>query len=363
MTTDRVFNFSAGPAVLPVEVVQELREGVLDLDSTGIGILEHSHRSDVIVELFQDTELRVRTIADVPDDYEVLFLSGGASTQFFMVPMNVVDTSDLCEFVITGPWSQKALVEAQRFAATRVIASGADDAFRRLPEIHRQSDITTYLHYTSNETIYGTQFRSVPMQAEIVVCDACSDLFTRPISISEYGVVYASAQKNLGVAGISLVIIRKDLIEAGCYSIPAMLQYRTHRDANSRFNTPPVFAVFALNRMLRWIQRLGGLPAMAQRNREKSELLYQSIDSSQWFTGFADSDSRSQVTVTFTTGQNAADDRFVKLAQQNGLVNLRGHRSSGGLRASLYNSVSIEAVEALVAAMGEFEDLYPKPLQ
>lgn len=354
---ERLFNFSAGPAVLPVPVLEEARENLLSLGETGIGILEHSHRGKAFVKIASETESLCRELAGVPDDYRVLFLQGGASSQFFMVPMSFLDNEATADYLITGSWAKKALAEGQRFGKTHVACSSEDRNFCYIPQTCQYSDRPVYVHYTSNNTIYGTEFSAPPDAPadSLLVCDASSDIFSRPLDVSKHGIIYAGSQKNLGPSGVTLVIIRDDLVARARSDLPAMLQYRTHAEKDSMYNTPPTFAIYVIGLVLKWIQREGGLPAMQRRNREQADTLYRYLDQSRLFRPTADANDRSMMNVTFVTGDETLDADFVAAAAAEGLHGLKGHRSVGGMRASIYNAFPPEGVAALVDAMQRFE--------
>ncbi|MEO1995428.1 MAG: 3-phosphoserine/phosphohydroxythreonine transaminase, partial [Planctomycetaceae bacterium] len=353
----RVFNFSAGPAVLPLPVLEQAREDLLSLNETGIGVLEHSHRGPAFQEALQRTKDGVRRLAAIPDDYEVLFLQGGASSQFFMVPMNLLKTEQTAEYLITGSWSKKAMKEAAHFGKTRVACSSAEQNFNHIPPSCDFGPTSRYVHFTSNNTIYGTQFANTPQIPDdrFLVCDASSDIFSRPMDFSRYGLVYAGAQKNLGPSGVTLVVIRKDLVEQAESNLPTMLQYRTFAENDSLYNTPPTFGIYLMGLVLEWITELGGLAAMARHNESKANILYDHLDRSELFRGTAETSSRSLMNVTFVTGDADLDARFLKIAEQAGLLGLKGHRSVGGMRASLYNAFPTEGVQRLVELMVRFE--------
>jgi phosphoserine aminotransferase len=355
----RIFNFAAGPAVLPEPVLEEAREAIWSLGDTGIGVLEHSHRGPAFTAVYEETVATLRELAGIPDGYDVLFLSGGASSQFFLVPMSFLDPASTADYLLTGSWGRRALAEAERFGPTHVACSAADRGFTYVPDVCDYSPDPTYVHFTSNETIEGVQFRAEPEPPEgsFLVCDASSDILSRPIDIRRYGIVYAGAQKNLGPAGVTLVVIRKDLVERARHDLPTMLQYRTHASSDSMYNTPSTFGIFVIGLVARWIRDLGGLESMVGRNRAKADRLYRAIDDSRWFHGPVEPASRSLMNVTFTTGDAARDAEFVAFAQERGLDGLKGHRSVGGIRASIYNAFPPEGVDALVDAIHEFEEV------
>ena len=359
--TVRRHNFSAGPAVLPIPVLEEARENLLSLGETGIGILEHSHRGKAFLAVYERTEALCRELAGIPKDYSVLFLQGGASTQFFMVPMNFLSSEATADYLLTGSWSKKAIAEAKRFGTVHPACSSEDRNFCYIPDETHYSDRPAYVHFTSNNTICGTQFSSEPAipQESFLVCDASSDIFSRPIDVNKYGIIYAGAQKNLGPSGVTLVIIRNDLVEQGPSDIPTMLQYRTHAEKDSMFNTPPTFGIYVMGLVFGWLQQQGGLEAIQQRNREKAETLYRALDESNLFQPTADAGCRSLMNVTFVTGDAELDAKFLTAATEAGFDGLKGHRSVGGMRASLYNACPSESVDALIDFMRKFEAQTP----
>lgn len=354
----RIHNFSAGPAVLPESVLQEAADNLLSLGSTGIGICEHSHRGKAFVAVAAEAEALCRELAGIPSNYKVLFLQGGASLQFAMIPMNLLTPEQTADYLVTGAWSEKALKDAKAFGKTHVACSSKDANYNYIPQQVTYSEAPQYVHFTSNNTIFGTQFRAEPAgfhKDAFLVCDASSDIFSRPIDVSRYGIIYAGAQKNLGPSGVTLVIIRDDLIAAGATSLPVMLQYRTHAENDSMYNTPPTFGIYLMMLVFRWIKAQGGLSAMETRNQQKAQQLYQYLDGSSLFRATAKADSRSLMNVTFVTGDEAKDNAFIKAAESQGFSGLKGHRSVGGMRASIYNAFPPESVAALVQFMTDFE--------
>jgi len=354
----RIWNFSAGPAVLPESVLQEARENLLSLGNTGIGICEHSHRGKPFMAVAAEAEALCRELAGIPDDYAVLFLQGGASLQFSMLPQNFLTSDRTADYLITGMWSEKALKEAKSFGRTHEACSSKDRNFCYIPDSASYSDAPVYVHFTSNNTIFGTQFRSEPTAipaGAFLACDASSDIFSRPIDVRKYGMIYAGAQKNLGPSGVTLVIIRKDLVAAASKTPATMLQYRTHADNESMYNTPPTFGIYLMMLVFRWIKQQGGLAAMQQRNQAKAQMLYDYLDGSALFRPTARPDSRSLMNVTFVTGSEERDNAFVKKAEASGFSGLKGHRSVGGMRASIYNAFPPEGVTALVQFLKDFE--------
>ncbi len=357
--TDRIHNFSAGPAVLPEPVLRKAQEAIWNVNGSGIGIIEHSHRGKVFDRIIDEAEQACRALAGVPDNYQVLFLQGGASLQFSMIPMNLLPSDRTADYLLTGVWSQKAIKEAKQIGKVHVAATSEATNFDRIPrpdEI-RYSTNPAYVHFTTNNTIYGTQWRSepaVPADAPLIA-DTSSDMYSRALDVRKYGLIYAGAQKNLGPAGLVLVIMRKDLIERGPKTLPTMLQYRTHAAETSLYNTAPTFAIYVMGEVFKWIQAQGGLAAMAERNEEKAGKLYDYLDASEFFRGTAQPDSRSRMNVCFRAPTEELEERFVKEAAKRGLDGLKGHRLVGGMRASIYNACPPAAVDALVSFMKEFE--------
>jgi phosphoserine aminotransferase len=357
--TDRIHNFSAGPAVLPEAVLRKAQEAIWNVAGSGIGIMEHSHRGKVFDRIIAEAEESCRSLANIPDNYRVLFLQGGASLQFAMVPMNLLPAERTADYLLTGVWSQKAVKEAKPVGKVHIAATSEATNFDRIPQPNeiRYSSSPAYVHFTTNNTIYGTQWRTEPPVPGGVplVADASSDMYSRPLDIRKYGLVYAGAQKNLGPSGVVLVIMRDDLIEAGAKNLPTMLQYRTHAAENSLYNTPPTFGIYFMGEVFKWIQSQGGLEAMAEHNESKARLLYDYLDSSEFFRGTAQADSRSLMNVCFRAPTEELEAKFITEATKRGLDGLKGHRSVGGMRASIYNACPREAVEALVKFMKEFE--------
>jgi len=354
----RIWNFSAGPAVLPDSVLLEARENLLSLGTTGIGICEHSHRGKPFMAIAAEAEALCRELAGIPDDYAVLFLQGGASLQFSMLPQNFLTPDRTADYLVTGMWSEKALKEAKAFGRTHEACSSKAANFSFIPESTSYSEAPVYVHFTSNNTIFGTQFRTEPTaipDGAFLACDASSDIFSRPVDVRKYGMIYAGAQKNLGPSGVTLVILRKDLIANGSKSPSTMLQYRTHADNESMYNTPPTFGIYLMLLVFRWIRQQGGLAAMQQRNEAKAKILYDYLDSSALFQATARPDSRSQMNITFVTGSEDRDNALVKKAEAAGFSGLKGHRSVGGMRASIYNAFPPEGVTALVQFLKDFE--------
>jgi phosphoserine aminotransferase len=357
--SDRIHNFSAGPAVLPESVLKKAQEAIWNVDGSGIGIMEHSHRGKVFDRIINEAEQVCRDLAGIPDNYRVLFLQGGASLQFSMVPMNLLPADRTADYLLTGVWSQKAVKEAKQLGKVHIAASSEATNFDRIPrqdEI-RYSPDPVYVHFTTNNTIYGTQWGSepsVPAGAPLLA-DASSDMYSRPIDVRKYGMIYAGAQKNLGPSGVVLLIMRDDLIERGPKSLPTMLQYRTHAAEKSLYNTAPTFAIYVMGEVFKWIKSQGGLAAMAEHNEAKAAKLYDYLDGSDFFRGTAQAHSRSRMNVCFRAPTEELEEKFVKEAGKRGLDGLKGHRSVGGMRASIYNACPPAAVDALLSFMKEFE--------
>jgi phosphoserine aminotransferase len=356
---DRIHNFSAGPAVLPEPVLRKAQEAIWNVAGSGIGIMEHSHRGKVFDRIINEAEQACRDLAGIPDNYRLLFLQGGASLQFAMVPMNFLTGDRTADYLVTGVWSQKALKEAKLLGKVHIAATSEATNFDRIPKANeiRYSANPVYVHITTNNTIFGTQWRTEPAvpAGSPLVADTSSDMYSRPIDVRKYGLIYAGAQKNLGPAGVVLVIIRDDLVEAGAKTLPTMLQYRTHVAENSMYNTCPTFGIYVMGEVFKWIQSQGGLAAMAEHNQGKARLLYDYLDDSDFFRATAQADSRSLMNVCFRAPTEELEAQFVSEATKRGLDGLKGHRSVGGMRASIYNACPRQSVEALVAFMKEFE--------
>jgi phosphoserine aminotransferase len=357
-TMTRIFNFSAGPAVLPVEVLEEAQRDLLSLPGVGMSILEISHRSKAFDEVIEGCEADLRALANIPANYHVLFLQGGASLQFSMVPMNLLPPGGSADYIVTGSWSQKAVKEAKRVGTVKIAGSTESENFARVPT---QSELTldanaAYAHITTNNTIFGTEWQSLPDVGGVpLVADTSSDMCSRPLDVSKYGLIYAGAQKNLGPSGLTLVIVRDDLARRGPTSLPTMLQYGVHVENKSMYNTPPVFGVYIMRLVLRWLIKEGGLAAIEKKNVRKAEKLYAEIDRTGFYRGHAHKDSRSLMNVTFRLPSEELEKKFVKDSTAAGLDGLKGHRSVGGLRASIYNAFPEAGVDALVSFMQEFE--------
>ncbi len=355
---ERIFNFSAGPAVMPVPVLEEAQRDLLALPGVGMSVMEISHRSKTFDEIIQGAEAGLRELLDIPKDYQVLFLQGGASLQFAMVPMNFLSLDGSADYVVTGSWGKKAVKEAQKFGTVDLAANLADGGFTRVPgqDELQLNPSAAYVHITSNETIEGVEWKSEPDVGEVpLVSDASSNILARPIPIEKYGIIYAGAQKNMGPSGVTLVIIREDLLPRIREGLALMLDYRTHVKDKSLHNTPNTWGIYIINLVCKWLKEKGGLAAMQQENEEKAKLLYDAIDASDFYRGHADPDSRSIMNVTFRLPSEDLEKKFAGEATAAGLDGLKGHRSVGGIRASIYNAFPREGCEALVEFMKEFE--------
>lgn len=349
-------NFFAGPAILPAPVIKEAAEAAANWNGMGLSILEISHRSKEFVSVMEEAEALIRELLEVNEDYAVLFLTGGASSQFYMTAMNILKNDEKAAFLDTGSWSTKAIKEAKLFGNVEVVASSKDKNFSYIPKDYAIPADARYLHLTSNNTIFGTQLQSFPDTDIRLVCDMSSDIFSRPLDVSKFDIIYAGAQKNLGPAGTTLVIVKKDILGKVEREIPTMLDYQTHVKKNSAFNTPPVYPIFVCMLTLRWLKANGGLAAMQQKNEAKGKLLYDAIDESPLFKGAAAKEDRSLMNATFVLGEgyeNLAEE-FLKAAAEKGCVGLKGHRSVGGFRASIYNAMPMESVQILVDVIKEF---------
>jgi phosphoserine aminotransferase len=358
VTPKRIWNFNAGPAALPLPVLEEIQANLLDFQGSGMSITEVSHRSKWFDDVINDAVARVRRLLGVDEEYQVLFLQGGASLQFCMIPMNFLPQGASADYVNTGTWSTKAIKEAQiQGKQIQVVASSEDRNFAYIPKDIAFNAHAAYCHITSNNTIKGTQWADFPDTGGApLVADMSSDIFCRPIDMQPFGMVYAGAQKNMGPAGVCLAVVRNDLIERAPADLPTMLRYATFAAKNSMFNTPPCFAIYTVQLVLKWVEEtIGGLTAMAARNQAKADLLYNFIDASGFYTGTADADSRSLMNVTFRLPSEDLEKAFVAAAIENDLGGLKGHRSVGGCRASIYNPTPMEALEALVDFMKTFE--------
>ncbi len=354
----RVYNFSAGPAVLPEEVLKEAADEMMDYRGCGMSVMEMSHRSKVYDDIIKTAEADLRSLLSIPDDYEVMFLQGGASQQFAMIPMNLMKNK-VADYIVTGQWAKKAYQEAQIYGKANKIASSEDKTFSYIPDC---SDLpispdADYVYICENNTIYGTKFKKLPnTKGKTLVSDVSSCFLSEPMDVTKYGLVYGGVQKNIGPAGVVIVIMKKELItEDVLPGTPTMLRYKIHADAKSLYNTPPAYGIYICGKVFKWIQKMGGLEAMKKHNEEKAKILYDFLDESSLFKGTVVKEDRSLMNVPFITGNEELDAKFVKESKAAGFENLKGHRSVGGMRASIYNAMPIEGVKALVEFMKKFE--------
>ncbi len=355
----RVYNFSAGPAVLPEEVLREAAEEMLDYRGTGMSVMEMSHRSKAFQEIIDTAETDLRGLMGIPEDYEVLFLQGGASQQFAMIPMNLMKNR-VADYIVTGQWAKKASEEAKKYGKVNILASSADKTFSYIPDCRDLpvSEDADYVYICENNTIYGTKYKKLPdTKGKLLVADVSSCFLSEPVDVTNYGVIYGGVQKNIGPAGVVIVIIRKDLITDDVLpGTPTMLKYKTHADAGSLYNTPPAYGIYICGKVFKWLKKQGGLEAMKEHNEKKAKILYDFLDQSRMFKGTVAHEDRSLMNVPFVTGDDNLDAKFVKEAKAAGFENLKGHRSVGGMRASIYNAMPIEGVGALTAFMKKFEE-------
>ncbi len=355
----RVYNFSAGPAVLPESVLKAAADEMLDYKGTGMSVMEMSHRSKAYEEIINEAEADLRELMNIPDNYKVLFLQGGASQQFAMIPMNLMKNK-VADFIVTGQWAKKACQEAAKYGKANKIASSEDKTFSYIPDCSDLpiSEEADYVYICENNTIYGTKFKELPnTKGKLLVSDVSSCFLSEPVDVSKYGIIYGGVQKNIGPAGVVIVIIREDLITDDVLEFtPTMLKYKTHADAKSLYNTPPAYGIYICGKVFKWLKEMGGLEVMKEKNEEKAKILYDFLDQSKLFKGTVVAKDRSLMNVPFVTGDAELDAKFVKEAKAAGLENLKGHRSVGGMRASIYNAMPKEGVEALVAFMKKFEE-------
>lgn len=354
----RVYNFSAGPAVLPEEVLREAQAEMLDYKGTGMSVMEMSHRSKAFDEIIQEAEQDLRDLMHIPDNYKVLFLQGGASLQFAMIPMNLMKNK-VADYIVTGQWAKKAYQEAQKYGKANKIASSEDKTFSYIPDCSDLpiSEDADYVYICENNTIYGTKFKTLPnTKGKDLVSDVSSCFLSEPVDVSKYAIIYGGVQKNIGPAGMVIAIVREDLITDDVLpGTPTMMKYKTHADANSLYNTPNCYCIYMCGKVFKWLKKQGGLEAMKAHNEKKAKILYDYLDESKLFHGTVEKESRSLMNVPFVTGNADLDTKFVKEAKEAGFENLKGHRTVGGMRASIYNAMPIEGVEALVEFMKKFE--------
>ncbi|MCL2706107.1 MAG: 3-phosphoserine/phosphohydroxythreonine transaminase [Spirochaetaceae bacterium] len=352
---DRVFNFAAGPSMLPLEVLKKAQTELLSYNNTGMSVMEMSHRSAAFEEIINKAEELIRELMGIPENYSVMFLQGGASTQFAMVPLNLYKNKK-ADYILTGAWADKAVKEAQKYGEARVLASSKDKNFSYIPKVKDFNQDSDYVHITMNNTIYGTRYTWIPQTGKIpLVADMSSNILSEQIDVSKFGLIYAGAQKNLAPSGITLVIARKDLIE-NCLDItPTMLQYKIHDENKSLYNTPPCFIIYILKLVLEWLKKEGGVKTMEEKNIKKASMLYNFLDNSKLFAGTAAKEDRSLMNIPFVLPNDDLNKKFIDTAKKQGFVELKGHRSVGGMRASIYNAMPVEGVKELVEIMKKFE--------
>ncbi len=360
---NRVFNFSAGPSMLPVPVLEAAARDMMSYNGSGMSVMEMSHRSAVYDEIIKDAEKKLRQLMNIPDNYKVLFLQGGASTQFAAVPLNLMNKNGKADYILSGQFSTKAYKEAQKYGDVVAAASSKDDNFTHIPETTRESfrPDADYVHICFNNTIYGTKYNYIPDTGDIpLVADMSSCIISEPVDVSRFGLIYAGAQKNMAPAGLTVVIVREDLIGNARPTTPAMLDYKLMADNDSMYNTPPCWCIYIAKLVYEWILDMGGLEEIGRRNRAKADVLYNYLDSQSYYIAPVEKASRSMMNVTFVTGDADLDKKFAADAAKAGLVNLKGHRSVGGMRASIYNAMPAEGIDALVAFMKDFAEKNPK---
>ncbi|WP_294580508.1 3-phosphoserine/phosphohydroxythreonine transaminase [uncultured Thomasclavelia sp.] len=357
MTEKRVFNFSAGPSMLPEPVLEKAAKQMLNYENTGMSVMEMSHRSSSYLDIFNKTKDLLKKVMNIPDGYEIVFIQGGATQQFSMVPLNLLKNGK-ADYIITGSFSKKAAQEAKKYGKINIVYDGKDNDYKHIPtqdELKLDPD-ASYVHLCANNTIYGTEWKYIPETNGVpIVADMSSNILSKPIDVSKYGMIYAGAQKNMGIAGLGVAIIKKDILQPVAKNTPVLLDYTLMIDNDSMYNTPPAYAIYVLGLVLEWIDNMGGLEVMEQRNIQKAQVLYDYLDSSDFYQAHSDKDNRSLMNVTFTTPSKDLDAKFVKESIEAGMTNLKGHRSVGGIRASIYNAMPLEGVEKLVAFMKDFE--------
>ena len=353
----KIYNFSAGPAMLHSSVLEAVSKASKDYEGHGLSLLEMSHRSKPVMDMISETEFLAKELLNVPDNYHILFLQGGASLQFAMVPLNLLDMNMTADYTDTGAWSAKAIKEAQLYGNVNIACSSKDTVYNHIPKKLNQSDDAVYLHITSNNTIYGTQWHEFPKPINdgYLVADMSSDILSRSIDISRFGLIYAGAQKNIGPAGVTMVILRDEILDKVNRKIPTMMKYRTHIDKGSMFNTPPVISIFAVNRTLVWLKSIGGIDFIEKKNKLKAQKLYDEIDNNELFSSPVNVENRSMMNIPFVFTQQGDELSFLSFCKKRGLLTLKGHRSVGGFRASIYNAMPEEGVETLIQAMKEYE--------
>ena len=353
-----IHNFNAGPSVLPKEVFEKSAEAVLNYNNSGLSILEIGHRTSVFTAIMEEARSLVKELMQLDSDHQVLFLHGGASTQFMQVPMNLIDTKETASYADTGVWSSKAIKEAKLFGNIDVVCSSKEKNYSFIPKDFAVPNDAKYFHITTNNTIFGTQWPTIPQTSNVMVADMSSDIFSRQLDFNTFGLIYAGAQKNMGPAGVTLVIVNQQILGKIKRPIPAIMDYRNHIAEGSMLNTPPVFSVYVCLLTLRWLKSMGGIAAIEKLNNEKAALLYKEIDENELFTSQVNTDDRSRMNVCFTMKDSSLENSFYEFAQQRGIIGIKGHRLSGGFRASLYNALPVNSVKSLIETMQDFKKLY-----
>ncbi|MDP8253826.1 MAG: 3-phosphoserine/phosphohydroxythreonine transaminase [Candidatus Kaelpia aquatica] len=354
----RIYNFSAGPAVLPEEVLKKAAEEMLDYKGCGMSVMELSHRGKEFTDIIETARANIREIMEIPENYKVLFLQGGASMQFAMVPLNLMNKNKKSDYVNTGQWSKKAIAEAKKYGEVNIVASSEDDNFKYIPRLDPAafSKDADYFYIVTNNTIYGTEYKEIPDTGDVpLVADMSSNILSDPVDLSKFDLIFAGAQKNMGPAGMTLVIIREDLAGKASDDVPALLNYKTHIDSESLYNTPPCYSIYMAGLVFKWIKEKGGLTAIKKLNHEKAQILYDYLEQSSLFSSPVQKESRSMMNLPFLTGSKELDAKFIEEASVCGLKTLKGHRTVGGMRASIYNAMPLDGVKALVQFMEEFE--------
>ncbi len=358
MSQERVFNFSAGPSMLPVEVLEKAAAQMVNYNNSGMSVMEMSHRSSSYLSVFNDTKALLKKVMSIPDDYEIVFTPSGATGQFSMIPLNFLKNGK-ADYIVTGAFSKKAMQEAKKYADINIPFDGSENKFKTIPSQDELSfdENASYVHYCANNTIYGTEWKYVPETSGTpLICDMSSNILSKPVDVSKYAMIYAGAQKNMGIAGLGVAIVKKDLLQDVNPKVPVLLDYKLQIENDSMYNTPPAYAIYVLGLVLQWIDDLGGLEKMEELNKKKASLLYDYLDQSSFYKTHSDKENRSLMNVTFVTPNKDLDALFVKESIADGMTNLKGHRSVGGIRASIYNAMPYEGVEKLVAFMKEFEE-------
>lgn len=353
-TPGRLHNFNAGPSILPTEVFKQASEAILNFNDTGLSILEYGHRTPAFTAVMEEARTLVKDLMQLDADHEVLFLHGGASTQFMQVPMNLLEPKDIAAFADTGVWSSKAVKEAKLFGKAEIVCSSKDKNYNYIPKDFAVPNDAKYFHITTNNTIYGTQWQKIPVTSNVLVADMSSDIFSRSLNFNSFGLIYAGAQKNMGPAGVNLVVVNKNILGRIKKPLPTIMDYRNHIQEGSMLNTPPVFAVYVCLLTLRWLKAEGGIAVMEKRNEQKATLLYEAIDRNPFFTGTTVREDRSRMNVCFTMNYPMQETAFLELAKSRGIIGIKGHRSVGGFRASLYNALPLSSVQVLTDVMEEF---------